>query len=1047
MDNTRKTAGAHEEMQYASVRLMPDSDIEIGEDPKVALDGSVPATVTAWVRFKGLCSQAVIVSQKGIFSLELREDRVYCSIGNVAVRSSGVSGELKTDRWYHVAVSIWPGKMCLCIDGTANISSSLNQFTPLAKEAVRLGGQADMDLMRVTFYNTGLSTDDVRQTMFSDVGSKCCDIDLTQNPPKDTVTPTRVIKMKPGAASTVYSLGLRLSERAYAIPTAGQQKINPGGSGIDPYTIFARFYVEGGAYAQALFTNCNFEDDCGMALFLRYDKASDGYRVHSLRGAYGPAEHELLSTKTFAAKRWTTVATVYDGRKLSIYIDGILDNSADFVPIGGRANEGRPIVGGIFQYNRPTGRNVLRGYISRMTVLNRAATADEIASIHKGIGADLPEGSVLSLNFAEGIVQNDVDGAPLALCDGAIVEEWSGPAVKSIPSLFTLQEPQHTPEAEAERQRRRLDERPYDMAEFLASRSDLPPLSDEASGRYFSVSDHTENGQLRIFVHTDEGSYEAFCGPADEIDPYTLWKIKLVFTLIGGVIYLLFGLKTLLSTSAINKLHGIIHASRVILKFNDVRKMTLTLVWDILNTLNKENLLFQLAWVLLRDIGLRQCLRAIGKLTFKITTGSIFADLAMSIAELLYEMITVYNERPAQKPDIPPVALTAVRFNTTPGNGNLTSALTIRIDQLTDAVVPEWQSTARGLPVRTQPIDTSTQISPVAYTVAQLGANNIAIDVMVACDPAQTVYVRGTGGSFLGNVPPFIAVNGGYVRVTLAGGFAPTGVIRFLATWQWEYSYDNVTWAYLDRTDHIVYAVLNAANTEPYVSDGNTNLQSTTIPSSRVLDTACFAANAAATYQAAAAALCREINQNMHIQYDGAVHYYFAAGRFDLTRFLREKLSGATIKLECSEVATLMCVYANSLGCDLQYTSIFGLNGHLNYTHILPIGRNIWSQPDAFDYHVVNISGAGGITNVNNLVFDACLHLDGSNDPWAVARIIGPAPILPGHTNATQFTTLAAPAAGPIATPYAVLNSYRERFLRNTVNDRTLVCLGENITI
>lgn len=1038
----------HEEMQYTALRIAPGGDADIGKDVGAVLDASAEATVTAWVRVKGFCNRAVIVSRKDTFSLELHEDRLFCTIGNSGAFSSR-SAKLQIDTWYHVAVSIWKDSFTLFIDGTTNINSGIMPFTPGVDESVVLGGRADMDLMRVAFFNRGLSADEVRADMFSDVKGCCCNIDFSQNPPVDLVTPSRTITLSNGAVPTAYCRALKLADRAHALPAQGTRRINPGGSGIDPYTVFTRFWIDGGEYAQALFTNCNFEDDVGMALFLRYDAATGSYRVHSLRGSYGDENHELTSRKTISAGRWTTVATVYDGNKLSIYIDGTLDEAKVFPPITGRTSQGVPVVGGIFQYGQPTGRNVLQGYIARMVVLDRAAPADEIVGFHKGMWEEIPAGAVLALNFSEEEVQNQVDGLPLSLCDGAITQEWSAAAGRSASTFFTKVEYDPDSLAAAERVRCRPDERNHLKKAFRATELGLRSMTDPASERYFFLTEFRDEGLTRIFVHTDRGSYEAYCRPENEIDAYTLWKIKLVFTLVSGVIYLLFGLKTILSEAAVGRLHDIIHASRVIVKFSQTRKMTLALLCDILDTLNKENLLFQLGWVLLRDIGLRQCLRALGKLGLKIGTGSIMVDLSLSFMSLFYDLVHVFDERPSEYPDIAPLALSAIRFNTIPGNSNPTSALTIRIDRDTPVQLPEWTSQVRNVHVSQQPVDPSRHASPAAYRIGQINAHNIAIAVSVTCDPHRTVFIRGIGGAMLGNVPAFVGVNNAYTRVTLSNSALPpnTGVSRFIASWRWEYSYDNVTWTYLDTSSHVIYLLLNEARTLPYVSDGNTNLQSTDIPWVQVLDAACVVANNATTYQQAASALCRHINQQLHIRYEGARHRYFNNGRFDLTRLLAEKLSGATIQLECSEVSVLMCIYANALGCDLDWVYMIGPQGsRLNYTHILLIGDASWKLTGFFRYHMINFTGSGGVPGVNSLMYDACLQIDNTTDPWSAVAPTVPG-LLPGYTNATQYSTLAAPPALPIPIPYGTMTSYRERILQNTLADRQTVLTIMPITI
>jgi hypothetical protein len=103
---------------------------------------------------------------------------------------------------------------------------------------------------------------------------------------------------------------------------------------------------------------------------------------------------------------------------------------------------------------------------------------------------------------------------------------------------------------------------------------------------------------------------------------------------------------------------------------------------------------------------------------------------------------------------------------------------------------------------------------------------------------------------------------------------------------------------------------------------------------------------------------------------------------------------------------------------------------------IIPIGYTVSNYPVSsggvghFNYHEVAWTAA---TGYGDEIFDACLELDSSNDPWNWTAGAGHTAV---HPTNFPFTTQPLPTPLPIATPFAA-QTYRERLATNTANGIT----------
>ena len=238
--------------------------------------------------------------------------------------------------------------------------------------------------------------------------------------------------------------------------------------------------------------------------------------------------------------------------------------------------------------------------------------------------------------------------------------------------------------------------------------------------------------------------------------------------------------------------------------------------------------------------------------------------------------------------------------------------------------------------------------------------------------------------------------------------------------WQWQCRRpQDSSWSNLaQRTRHRIYTVLSTPKS-PWTQ---TPSNAPNLPWTEVLDYACRWAEFAETADAVACRIADKVyNLGPQImEYDcpggGATHY--AMGNFDCSEFLELLRGGVGFGryVNCTDCATIVSTFANVLGCDLWQSRMgysFGLNP------ILALGSNIW-QPacnwSGFYYHEVAWKGA---CTENDGVFDACLKVDGDEDPTAPPHT----PVLPcnmkfGNTGDGLYRDrLASPTGSPSCNP------------------------------
>jgi hypothetical protein len=168
----------------------------------------------------------------------------------------------------------------------------------------------------------------------------------------------------------------------------------PRSSSIEPstITIIAKIYVTSRKTYDARIVDKDSSTG-GYLLMIKGDP--DNRIVFQIRDSSGGLS-TVYSASSVPLNTWLTVAAVYDGTTLYIYINGELSNSLATTRVlaPGTAN--------LYIGNNPGLARGLPGYFSHLLIYNRALTADEIKHMVDNVYSPIPSGLVLWLKMDEG---------------------------------------------------------------------------------------------------------------------------------------------------------------------------------------------------------------------------------------------------------------------------------------------------------------------------------------------------------------------------------------------------------------------------------------------------------------------------------------------------------------------------------------------------------------------------------------------------------------------------------------------------------------------
>lgn len=1040
-----------EQNAYTVLRLVGGSSLQTAPDVGVRLDGTQAFSIDAWIRFTALGASSSIVSKEGVFRFATAADELLFEIAGLPpVYSDRERYPLGDELWQHVCATFGGGGVRLFINGQLNVFASLSGSGSNNDKPVLIGDGLQGFLREVRIFNRELPRDAIVKLMHGEPpeGSIAAWFDCSRNPPVDRGPKKLPLTPNGNAVTVTKRPALALSGTAYAQPLR-DSAVNPGGQRVDPYTVQASFYLESAEKPQqVLYVNSDLESETGMALLL--ECGADSCRIKSLRGS----SMALTSVRPVPLRRWVNVATTFDGTTLSLYLDGALDSSVAAGPIPLARNHGLSLIGAGLSQGLPSGATSFSGFIGRIDVWSRALTAAEINTYAGAMPDTTAPGIAAVYDVLTMPARNLVTGNPIALAEGAVLQpqitersvaEDAGELVPEAPEPFAAElDLRALIESNAELFDSALASDRDSIVALGATEDDVARLEeawrdavsrlrDDPRSVPLFVTQHRIGDERLLVVRAHGRSYVAMRGPASELDPCTLWKIGLVVIVAGGIIEAVSGVSGKFGARAIAVILKVLQRASVMRRFA-LPAISGAALLGIGRALYEAGLLRELLLAAL-EFSIFTVLRVVANilaLCIPGLQGAWVVNVVIALAGTAASLIAAIAAKPPECDGLPAVDLAAIRFNHDPASSAV-DALSIRFDGQHDVPVPEW---TKGMK--------DAASSPAAYAISQVTGKPITIQArFVAADAATTqAEVYADGGGLLGKSDPvtvdFKGGSSAFVTLRLpAHSVGAGGIRREDITWRWYFRIGGGAWTLIGTTSHRIYALLRIPRA-PWVqsaSGGDTQL-----PWTAVLDHACQWAAGATTPEAALRAITLKVNKGIGLRYDtnDGASFYTADSMpkncnvFLCTEFLAylNGTGGRGRKVNCTDCATIVTSFANSVGCNIQ-ASVMGqdLIGFL-CNKIIAVGETNWAYPfppfEEFSYHEVAWSGA---TSFTDPLYDACLEVDRSPDPWNWS----------GGTHTPElplgmvFTTRGTTPALPIATPFPDL-SYRERLAKNVAD-------------
>ncbi|PKP26450.1 MAG: hypothetical protein CVU06_03475, partial [Bacteroidetes bacterium HGW-Bacteroidetes-22] len=881
---------------YNALNLLADAYAQTNPEIGLALNGSVPFSIDAWVQFKGLGNETSILSKNGVFNLGIDGYSVICQIkGFPTVWSDSKNDPVGERDWHYICVTFDGSQLRIYIDGKFNTLTGISGSGSSNTEPYLIGHNLQGLVREVRVYNKSLYAEDVLNNMYNDPDplSITAYFDFTQNPPIDRSEQHLPISLENDAQIITVSPALFVPSTAYVQPLQ-DEAINPGGFQNDAYTVQTWVYINSRiSPKQFLFVNSDLERDTGMALFLELDEMSMNYKVKSQRGSDASADNILTSNGSITIYKWINLATTFDGVNLSIYIDGVLDITQPFLPIALIEDNSNLLIGAALTQGRPTGADGLDGYISRVDVWDKALSESEVLQFMNEV-PDVPtENLTANYNFMVSPVRNLVNGHPIGLADGAVIDCQTSKAApqagsdKTEPELYKDISPEML---QSFRRSINFDNvfkvkgnKPFkeninaelSFARQFLKEKDIPGFKEKIEKAWndmeekmrnnpqsipFTVTNHRIDGYYVFVCHNSRGSYVAGKIKTSEISPCDLWKINLFFVVIAGILDALFGVSAKLTTKATNYILRVIANPKIATLLAGGTVMTASAIFSIGKELYNYGFLRELVKLLI-DIGFWTIIRIVAKILLTFA-GFGAADVIASLVATAATFIKVYLERPASCDPLPIVDIAAIQFNHVVKSATY-DAIDIRKNNTQPVDVPEW--------VANRNIATE---SPAAYSIAGVSTNPIKIKAKFMITSADNIQaeIRATGGGILGAVDSFTVnfksgvSNPEFIEVSLPHQTIGTnGVNKEDIQWQWQYKLSGGAWTNMTASNHRIYSILQEP-TRPWEQIGFPN--NNQLPWTDVLDYACVWAAGKKTADDVTTAITEKVNGQLSLKYD-----------------------------------------------------------------------------------------------------------------------------------------------------------------------------------
>lgn len=982
--------------KYAALCLDGEQTVTCQSDIGFNIDGFSPFTIDAWVKTTEAVAQKSILTKKDEVDLRIDGHRLsFFMAGYPAVTSTDVKGVINPNEWTHVCVVYNLTNIMLYINGVINIFTSVGGQGTRSNEPFLFGdGLAGM-LREVRIFKKALNSDQVVLYMMnsnlSDPEYKslfAAYYDFKQVPAVEQIK-NKIIPLPNQNMQQYVSVGALFHGNSY-ITIDREPKINPGGLGNDAYTIQTWVYFTPNEFedSQTIFANGDVNDMAGMSLYI--EKTENQYHVFSIRGSGSNADDILKSEGTVLPYQWINIAITYAVDTMKLYLNGSLDHSLSRLypnPVTLPIPNLR--IGSEVLENNLSGRNWFSGCISRLDVWNRELSPQEIQTYARE-GPDIAsDGLQASFAFHQESRYNS--------CSGTISGERNyiefGEVCSQIPPNRTFleqssvedrfEEPLTAEQLTAFREQAFTQEG-LELTSQILAESGVAGAAD-LTGARFTVTSHVVEDLVYFVAHDSTSSYTICYTDAASMDPVTQWWIEMVLIIIGGVISILFGVRISASSKKLlDIIKSVIRNPGILTLFPMGVTISVNTIIELIKILFQSGVLIDLLRAALSNLSFWKVTFMIGKIVV-LAGASFIGGWVYYLAALgvLAIEITIHITKYPKKHELPAVGLASIRFHhSLPGD----ATRLIGEDSSTRTMpVPEWTSTD---PDNSHAAYTYNSLSEAVIVQASFQCSDkSSFDVKMRCRNISADKVFDDSSEITVSMEKGFS-SPSYINFSFPSHkLKDAGVASYRTTLQWEQKDSTGTWVTVATTNHQIYVLLTNP-TLPW------DIGKARPPWVSVLQYACEWAKGAKTVDEVAEKLTYTVNQRLGLKYEdkeGKSQYYDSYNRFQLTKFLKQLRTGKVSSVvNCTDCAMICSTFANAVGCCLSQKRMQNTVTHNGFlcNPILPIGLG-WQVPfgSGFGYHEVcmmeplSSSRISPVAENNYLVYDACLHINGSAHP------------------------------------------------------------------
>lgn len=1033
--------------QYFFLEKNGNDTISMPVPSGVSFDPGKEFTIDAWIKIPDVTTKKCILSQEDAFSFFICDGKLqFCMEGySPAAENREI---LIPDEWYYVAVTCYQNVISLFVDAAEPADIKISGKYKSSSKQLLIGKDFFGEIRQVRVYPYSLTYDEIKQMHYqmevTNAMSAC--YDFTCFPAKEQKTKETIeigvnSSILFSAPSAVYTPGDYL-----ALEDDSGAAINPGGALGTACTVQQWFFFQPRQDSDLyiLFSNTDTFFSSGIEISLV--RKENAYYLKTVFADFQEESNTVLSKEAVPENQWVNMAVTFENSILCIYLNGALSIKKTDLK---KAKQ--PLVRKVTQIGAGfssggNGSDWFSGYISRTDVWNKALSASEIGK-YMSEEPEPQDNLCASWSMFMRTVVNACDFAPLVRVNELHIAD-------QVEKAVTLCAENHQP------LRRECLPEPLSKEELQECRDRF--LSEICSMDYEGVesvltqpmvSSYKKEEMIYFIVHRKEHSYTISSISADRLeDELDEWRIEVVLNIISALLDFVlsihiaynprtaeFILDAILSLAAVR-------AAFAAVKDND-KSTAVSFIYNLIRILISENRIIMLIKLTVQ-ISFWGLLTMIAKLTAKMINPWVY--LAVWAVNLSAVIIVLFLRKPRQNPKI---SIASITFHH--GIPGYIDSINIRKNATEQWSWPEWYD---GIPAA----------SPAVYRLSSFKVPGsrpaIAVKLTGSRNLNGTFPVRGTmltsGSNLLGSTA---TVRAAFVGGNLVGEVLmfelpnhrmnQGGIQKAQIEWKWEYQDpESGAWTAMRTTRHTIYTILESVNDPWRCSDEQGLLYSR--PWTDILDMLIPYVQGLSESKDVMSAVVNMIYNQLNLVYGGVASWALSIDLASASQMLylddfmtRLSESGAN----CQDCATLTATFANILGCNMRVQVIAPNTGGAYRTgKVLLIGEETWRYPHSehsgeefFDYHFVAVSNtSGNINNKETYVYDACMKLNNSKNPWEAN------PTNPQLACGMVFSQHEDFPAAPLPLPIED-NSYREHTCANTPDGIGNCVLGNryNVTL